>query len=612
MARGNRPFLSVLRRSLAGLAAGCAVVALGVAPALAAPGRPGTGASVGASQERIIRYLVRLAIRPDGSVLVTEQIVYDFGTDRRHGIFRQIPVLYPYSLRYSRYLSVAIRSVRTAGGALPYSVSSADGSVLIKAGDPHHTVTGTRAYWLTYLVRGGMSVVRGADELRWNAVGDQWAVPIGVARVVVTGPAAPVRVNCWAGLYGSSSRCQSAATAADQSAIFSQRRLGPHEGLTVAVDLPLGAVNVPPPLLRQRWSVRWAFALTPVPAGVAAGILAVLLAAGVPVIVVRRRRWRPRTGSLKRAAEPPEDLRPGQVGTLIDGIANPRDFAATIADLAARGYLVIEPAGENPPDWLLTRLDRRDGLLEYEQVLLDGLFTGQQAGSAQPMRHLTALDRDFTGTLRQAQRALYADVVSRGWFTARPDRTRLAWRAAGAALVVGGMLAIVVMAAYTRLGIIPVPVVAAGLVFAGSAQWMPRRTAKGDALAEHVLRFRRSIAAEAGAGPSAERAGVLFGYLPYAIAFGCAAAWADLGVAVYGGTSPSWFRGRPLGAAGLSQAGPYFSVFHYDRLAAMAMVSAFVWSNTYRRTRFGGSFSGGGSGGGFSGGGGGGGGGGSW
>jgi Predicted membrane protein (DUF2207) N-terminal domain len=87
---------------------------MGLAPALAAPGRPGIARG---GAEHIIRYLVRIAIRRDGSVLVNEQILYDFGGDRRHGILREIPVLYPYSLRYNRYLSVAIRSVRSFDAA---------------------------------------------------------------------------------------------------------------------------------------------------------------------------------------------------------------------------------------------------------------------------------------------------------------------------------------------------------------------------------------------------------------------------------------------------------------------------------------------------------------
>jgi uncharacterized membrane protein YgcG len=583
---------------------------MGLAPALAAPGRPGAAGG----RERIVRYLVRIAIRRDGSVLVTEQIAYDFGGDARHGIFREIPVLYPYSQRFDRYLSVAVRSVSSDGGAVPYSVTSADGSVEIKVGDPHRTVTGLHAYSLTYLVKGAMSVVRGYDQLSWNAIGDQWSVPIGMARVVVSEPVAPLGLRCLTGPYGSTEHCQRVFGPDELSTVFVQRRLVPHDDMTVAIELPQGAVSVPPPLLRQRWSWQWAFALTPVTEGVAGGLFAVLLVVIVPFIGVRRRRWHARPGPMLGSA-PPENLRPGQIGTLIDGVANPRDFSATICDLAARGYLTIEPASENPPDWRLTRLDRNDGLLEYERVLLEGLFTNPQTGSDLSRRHLTELGSGFTATLAQARSALYADVVSRGWFAARPDRTRLAWRTVGLAMVVGGLVAMVALAANTRLGIIPVPVVLTGLVLTGSAQWLPRRTERGDALAARVLRFGRSISAEAVAGPGAERASVLFGYLPYAITFGCSAAWAALGRAAYdSGTSPSWFVGRPFGAAELSQAGEYFSTIHYGSLAANAMVrSFFVAGNRYRYMGASRGFSGGGfSGGGSSGGGFGGGGGGSW
>jgi len=233
----------------AGLAARSAVVATAAVPALAAPPRP--AAARGA--EQISRYFVRIAIRRDGSVLVTEQILYDFGGDRRHGILRDIPVLSPYSLRYNRYLRVAVRSVTSDTGDVPYSVSTTGGSVVIKAGDPHRVVTGMHEYWLDYLVRGGMSIVGGRDELRWNAIGDQWAIPISNVRVVVISPTTTVGVNCWAGIHGSTTRCGLATTSAAGSAVFVQRRLSPYEGLTVAVDLPQGSVNVPPPLLRERW-----------------------------------------------------------------------------------------------------------------------------------------------------------------------------------------------------------------------------------------------------------------------------------------------------------------------------------------------------------------------
>ncbi len=436
-----------------------------------------------------------------------------------------------------------------------------------------------------------------------------------MARVVVSEPVAPLGVACRTGRYGSTANCKRVFGPDELSTVFVQRRLGPHDGMTVVVELPGGAVSVPPPLLRERWSWQRAFALTPVTEGVAGGLFAVPLVVIVPFVLVRRRRWRARLGPTPGGAAPPGNLRPGQVGTLIDGVANPRDFAATICDLAARGYLTIEPAGENPPDWRLTRLDRKDGLLEYEKILLDGLFTDPQSGAAQRQRHLTALGTGFAATLLQAERALYAGVVSRGWFATRPDRTRLAWRAACLTMVVGGLVALVILAARTRPGLVPVPVVVTGLVLAGSAQWLPRRTEKGDALAARVLRFGRSVAAEAAARPDAERAGVLFGFLPYAITFACSPAWSALGRVAYESTdSPSWFVGHPFGAAELARAGQYFSTFHYGAIEANALVRRFFmarsryWYLGAQRGYSGGGFSGGG----FSGGGFGGGGGGSW
>ena len=307
MARRNRPLLAGVRRCLAGLAAGCAVVAAGLTPAHAAAGRPAAGA-----HERIASYRVRIAVRRDGSLMVTEQIVYDFGGDRRHGIFRDIPVVYPYSDRFERYLSVAVRSVTLDAGPVPYSVGSKDGSVDIKVGDPGHTISGLHVYALTYLVKGAMSVADGFDQLSWDAIGDEWAVPIGMGQVVVSEPVAPLGVACLTGPYGSTEHCTRVLGPDELSTVFVQRRLGPHDGMTVVVELPRGAVSVPPPLLRERWSWQRAFALTPVTEGVAGGLFAVLLLVIVPFVLARRRRWYARPGPM-----------PGQRGTAREPAAWP-------------------------------------------------------------------------------------------------------------------------------------------------------------------------------------------------------------------------------------------------------------------------------------------------
>ena len=56
---------------------------------------------------------------------------------------------------------------------------------------------------------------------------------------------------------------------------------------------------------------------------------------------------------------PPDDLRPAQVGVLIDETADPLDVTASIVDLAVRGYLTIEEIPDkglfSKADWKLTR-----------------------------------------------------------------------------------------------------------------------------------------------------------------------------------------------------------------------------------------------------------------
>ncbi|HEX2736728.1 MAG TPA: hypothetical protein VHP57_01180, partial [Acidimicrobiia bacterium] len=74
---------------------------------------------------------------------------------------------------------------------------------------------------------------------------------------------------------------------------------------------------------------------------------------------------------------PPDNLRPGQLGTLVDQVANPQDVTATIVDLAVRGYLTITETPEHAngnADWTLTKKRDGAGLKAYEHILLDALF----------------------------------------------------------------------------------------------------------------------------------------------------------------------------------------------------------------------------------------------
>ena len=117
---------------------------------------------------------------------------------------------------------------------------------------------------------------------------------------------------------------------------------------------------------------------------------------------------------------PLEDLRPAQLGVVLVGRVVLGHISATIADLAARGYLRMDESGA---DWVLTDLRQsaasgRGDLLSYEGELLAGLFDGRSEAG------LSGLGKPFLQTLNRVRRQLIRDAVRRGWLRRWRRETR--------------------------------------------------------------------------------------------------------------------------------------------------------------------------------------------
>ena len=432
-----------------------------------------------------------------------ETIPYDFGFESHHGIFRTLPVRYSYDDTQDRVVEVSNVTVSSPTGApTNLDLSEAGGVLTIKIGDPDQTVTGHQTYVIDYDVRGAMNVFSDHDEVFWNAIGPEWAIPIQSATVVVHTPAAPTQVVCYAGPAGSALPCTTASKT-DSGASFTQDQLEPYEGLTVAVAMPKGSVDVPPPILAEKFSLERAFSFTPLTVG---GALAVLLAglAGVGWFAWTRgrdRRWRGQVPGLNPAIGQPDDdslterrplftgpegavefavpdgVRPGQVGTLIDEQANPLDVTATIVDLAVRGYLRIEelPRGQLPV---------APGL---EAHAAQAVRRRADALRAHPARRAVRRPQRGAGLRAQAhvrlrpvkvESQLYDDMVRQGWYRRRPDTTRQLWFVAGIVCVLLGAGLTYLLARYTHAGLVGIAAVLGGvalLVVAGACPRAPGR-----------------------------------------------------------------------------------------------------------------------------------------
>ncbi|MEX0754904.1 MAG: DUF2207 domain-containing protein [Actinomycetota bacterium] len=597
--------------SLVGLVVG--LVVLGTAPA---------GAQVFPG-ERIDRYEVDITIERDGSIVVVETIDYFFD-EPRHGILRDIPTRIWYDDTYDRVYPLEILSVEASSGTPANyeleDVTTQEGSgTRLRIGDADRTISGKHTYRIRYRVERAMQAFPDHDELVWDAIGLEWTVGIEQAIVTVHAPVPIERINCSSGPYGSNAPC-TVERLEGRTARFGASLLPPFQGMTVAVSLPEEAVEVPPPLLEERWSFPRAFTATPARVGGGIGVLALAIVgfvglvflrgrderyAGSPVDVLHGQPGAPveavpvldRTPTLAEFA-PPDDIRPGQLGTLIDESANALDVSATIVDLAVRGYLRIEELEKTwmfgKPDFRLVRISEPDGdLLEYERILLTGLFRSGE------VVQLSELKATFYQEFEQVQNAMYRDAVRNGWFPANPDSIRDRWRLIGMALFLVGCGVVFLAARYTTLGLVALPAPLFGLLVFFGAKAMPRRTAKGTAMKKRTEGLKMVMeVSEVELSRFAEAENIFTKLLPYAVVFGITEKWAKTfeQLGAMPDTSSWYVSSRPFAYAAFAG-----SVDGFTTLSSGVVGS--------RPASSGGSgFSGGGS----SGGGGGGGGGGSW
>jgi hypothetical protein len=559
----------------------------------------------------------RYDIRPDGTVVVSEAIAVDFRDLSRHGIFRDVARQQEFDAKNNRRYDIRLSAVTAADGRR-HEVKELDEGDLrrFRIGDPDKTISGRQTYRIDYSIGGALNAFPDHDEFYWNATGT-WPVRMAATSITVRGPGGAIdRADCFQGPAGSPQKCTTRFTA-DEAVFTATRPLEEDEQMTIVVSLRKGAVAAPRPVIvRKPRAPDEFFELTPLSAGLS--VFGMLLAVGgvgflwwdqgrdrhavalhaQPSDIVDYRAPILGARPIGVEFEPPEKIRPGQMGLLIDETADTLDITATIVDLAVRGYLSIKELPKErwfgKKDWQLERLKPADAnLLDYERIVLTGLF---DTGSP---RKLSELKNKFYDDLARARKSLYENAVERRWFPRNPESVRTMWRVIGLIALVGGGFLTFMLGRKFGAGLIGLPVVAGGLLLTLLSRAMPRRTARGREMMRRTLGFAKYIkTAETQQQAFAERANLFTAYLPYAIVFKCVDQWARA------------FQDIDMQAA---TAGWYVGQSTFNPGAFSSSMTAFSTSaSSSISSTPGGSGGSGFGGGGSSGGGGGGGGGGSW
>jgi len=525
-----------------------------------------TAASASANGERIDRYQVALRPATDGSMQVEETIEYNFGTAHRHGIERTIPLVSRYDARHDREYPIDHITASSPTGAPAQQTTTFDPVVRVRIGDPNNnSVTGRQTYVIRYQLHRVVTSYPDHQEVYWNPVGTEWKVPITAATVTVSGPVGAQKATCFQGARGSKQTCPHRIDAAG-TAHFTASALTPGQGLTVVAAYPSGSFTAPAPLLRSHWTWGRAFSLTPATIG-SSLLVFLLLGAGSATAVLRKGRdeqylglapgLQPRYGRnqvrrLRRLRRdpiavrftPPDDISPGQLGTLMHERARTVDVTATVIDMAVRGFIRIDQLKTN--DWRLTKLPRPSGPTGRMGTFEDRLFYEIFRGRDHIL--LSQLRRTFRGTLRSIEARLELDVTERGWFKALPSRVRRQWAVYGILLAATGATLTWWLAAVSSYGLLGIAVLLSGLVLLALSPRMPARTAKGTAMLAQAKGFQLYLEkSEANQIRFDEGEDVFSRYLPYAIVLEVADRWAQIfAERAATGATVTWYSGAGL------------------------------------------------------------------
>lgn len=550
----------------------------------------------------------QISVLANGKVYVTETIDADFGTLQKHGILRDIPIVY-YTSGEPIYSEVSISSVNSSAASTKYQVYKNGDFIEIKIGDPNRLISGRVQYQITYQVTGALKAFSDHDELYWDVTGTNWPVRIKKASATVTLTQGSIwDLTCYEGVFGSKESCIKNKTNSTSAYFKTARQLAPKEDFTVVVGFPKNTfpiltVNAP----RKSSTYSYNYSSSSIPE-LNLWVFIPLISIGLFIIL---KLWK--GGQDERLVNEtimveyraPNGLKPAEMGTLMDERADTLDVTATIIHLASRGFLTIEEKEKKwifgSTDYIFKKITRDEiDLLEYEKLLLSKIFDKEN------IIKLSELKLSFYKDLALVKKEIYKDVLDKKFFFSDPEKIRGFYIGFGILLTVAGGLLGSFIGFSDNTGIflaIGLSSLLLGIVLIVISFSMPKRTFVGRSLYLKCLGYKLFLdKVETYKQRFMEDKNLFNEVLPYTTIFGItekfAKAFKDLGITQ---PEPEWYiSSRP------------FNLYYFG--ASMNSLSSSL-NSAIAQAPSRGNFSSGGSGfggGGFSGGGFGGGGGGSW
>jgi len=571
---------------------------------------------------------VNIEVKEDASIIVEEEITYRFIGEYHKG-FRSIPLrgvgsIEIFEVRDAMTGEVYTKSNRTLEKTDPKSwgkffVARRGGAEEVEwyfsAKDE------VRSWVIRYRASGAVTFLKDKDELYWNLMTD-FDVSVRRVEAVVT---IPDPLGDYANTFPAAIYVEGAENPIHRQLdyrtfAFSADNVLPYGKVTIAAGWPKGIV-----LKSEYWKGLFTERLAVIVSGLIA-LLSVIVGLVYWYITERLRQGR---GTIIPEYEPPKSLPPAMAEVIIRERVTPKAWAATIIDLAVRGYVAIAEApptavekfvaglfkfvpGDPFKEYIISKVRSFEAdpkLQDYEARFL-GIVLGQKNSfSTRELKHDHQRAREVYQEIRKLERELYKEVEQdTGAFEKTITRQGIRdWIVSGTiilAVVIGGFIIGVEHISLSDRSIIGATAFFSVFFLFLFIKFEARLSKEGAILREEWLGFKLFL-------ETAERhrmqnltPEMFERFLPYAIIFGVEKKWGrafdSISVA-----PPSWYGGSTVSSFGSSRgAGSAVGGF-----SASAFSSSFAssFSSSFASSGAGGGASGGGGGAGGGGGGGGGG-----
>lgn len=428
------------------------------------------------------------------------------------------------------------------------------------------------------------------SEFVWDVVPGGWQMPITKADVTVHLPAAAHDARCSVLLVSCT------LEAADNTVHLTTGALDPNTAVTLSARLaakPSTGRALP-------WSAAWDPIL-----GRNLWVAIVLAILSLVAVVVGRlleRRTREQEPGFPVLFEPPAGLGPVQAAYVATERVPKAALSATLLHLGEKGFVELEHHQDNSWTVVGKRSSEEWGELdELTRHIGATLGIDQPGGTFEVDRHKSA--GSALATLVSGLPGLAREWgVRSGNLSLSPN---VGWQRAlfGVAVVLAALCAW--LAPRVAFGLVALPFAAfvVGAIGLVQTERTTFRTKEGRDLWSRAGGFRRMLATDSAEArfDFAARKDLYTSYVPYAVAFGCADAWARKYEAATGSAAPVplWYGGGYVGGGGGGFGSGSFDSFDS---AVTASIGAYQASQA-RSSSGGGGFSGGGFGGGGGGGG---------